>query len=63
MLSVKNCLKLFFFRKKLLVNMLCDMQLLCVENRNHVWRDLPRLVDVGCKKMAFKLTFSGEHAI
>ena len=28
---------------------LCDMKLLFVENRNHVWRDLFRLVDIECK--------------
>ena len=29
---------------------LCDKKLLLVENRNHVWRDLFRLVDSVCKK-------------
>ena len=27
-----------------------DKKLLLVENRNHVWRDLSRLVDVECKQ-------------
>ena len=29
---------------------LCDKKLLLVENRNHVWMDLSRLVDFECKK-------------
>ena len=29
---------------------LCDMKLVLVENRNHVWRDLSRLVEVERKK-------------
>ena len=32
--------------------------LLGVENRNHVWRDLSRLVDVGCKN---GLIFTPKH--
>ena len=31
---------------------LCDMKLLLVENRNHVWRDLSRLVDIECKYLS-----------
>ena len=36
-----------FFSKEVVgdVNMDSDMKLLFVENRNHVWRDLSRLVD------------------
>ena len=29
---------------------LYDKKLLLVENRNHVWSDLSRLVDIECKK-------------
>ena len=46
-----------FFREKLLVNMpqsgLCDKKVLLVENRNHVWRDLSRLVDSEYKWSVF----------
>ena len=35
------------------------MKLLLVENRNHVWSDLSRLVDVECKKNG--LWFYSKH--
>ena len=47
-----------FFRAEVVgdVNMaqagLCDKKPLLVENRNHVWRDLSRLVDVKRKEIA-----------
>ena len=31
-------------------------KMLLVENRNHVWRDLSRLVDVECKILVCSLT-------
>ena len=46
-----------FFRKEVVCDLnipqpvFCDMKkVLLVENRNHVWRDLFRLVDGECKK-------------
>ena len=46
---------------------LCDKKLSLVENRNHVWRDLSRLVDVECKNchVVDSISFLGkkcEHA-
>ena len=35
---------------------LCFKKLLLVENRNHVWRDLSRLVDIECKVMGYGFT-------
>ena len=42
---------------------LCDMKLLLVENRSHVWMDLSRLVDSACKIIVCSLTqaFSGRN--
>ena len=40
------------------------MKLLYVENRNHVWRDLSRLVDIECTVMVYGFTlkhFSGKY--
>ena len=41
---------------------LCDKKLLLVENRNHVWRDLSRLVDIECEKLpvVYLKHFSGK---
>ena len=39
----------------------CDMKFF-VENRNHVWRDLSRLVDIECKIMVCSLTQSFYQA-
>ena len=41
---------------------LCDKKLLLVENRNHVWRDLSRLVDIECKIIVCSLTQSFYQA-
>ena len=38
-----------------------DEKLLLVENRNHVWRDLSRLVDIECKQLTCNSkSFSGK---
>ena len=41
---------------------LFDRSVLLVESRNHVWRDLSRLVDVACKKwpVVYSKHFSGQ---